>query len=173
MIGLDLSLTSAGMVAIPLGWNHDMSKVAVGTCGYPLTHEATLEDHYDRYLQIAHDVSLFCVNHKARHVYAEDHAFGAGGASSARTKEMTGIVKAELYDDHDLVVVPVQAARARSVLLGRVPRQGKGKTKGYILRNVRRLPWTTYWNDDQCDAFTIANYGVMVSGGTAMTFPGE
>lgn len=173
VIGLDLSLTSVGMVAIPIGWNQDMSKVAVATCGYKLTNEATLSNQYLRYLQIAYDVLDFCVNHRARHIWIEDHAYTAPGAQSARTKEMTGCVKTKLFEEHGLVAQTIQAAAARNVLLGRIPKQGKGKTKIYVLRNVRRLPWTTYWNDDQCDAFTVANYGIMKAGGMAMTFPGE
>ena len=173
VVGLDLSLASTGMVAIPIGWNFDMARVVVGTCGYALKADASLEEHYDRYLQIAHDVSVFCINNRARHVWVEDHAYMAGGAGSARTKEMTGRVKTELYDEHNLVARPVQPASARAVLLGRVPKQGKGKTKAYVIRNVKRLPMTADWIEDVCDAFVCANYGIMKVGGVAMTFPGE
>lgn len=173
VVGLDLSLTSTGMVAIPLDWDHDMRKVVTGTTGYPLK-AGTIEQQLKRALQIAHDVSVFCVNAKASAVFIEDYSFGAGGSMLYERVEMIGRVKTELFDEHSLTYQVVAAARARKILLQHVPRvKGKGMLKKWVVANVKRLSETTSWNEDVCDAFVVANAGLMTVGGTAMTFPGE
>jgi hypothetical protein len=46
--------------------------------------------------------------------------------------------------------------------------------KAFAVRNVKRLGGpASGWTDDQIDAFVIMNHGVMLQGGTALTFPGE
>lgn len=170
-VGLDLSLTASAACAVPLNWNHDLALVKTYIVGRKLTLEATPQDALDRMLEIADGIFEFCRTVQARHVWIEQHAFGAQGRNANQTIEMTGIVKAKLYEDWGIVVVPIVASSARKILLQRLPRKD---VKKFAVRNIKRLGGqAATWTDDQCDAFCVVNAALMKIGGTAMTFLGE
>jgi hypothetical protein len=171
IVGVDLSLTSTGMVAIPIDWDHDMAKVRTATTGYALKG-ATVSQQLDRMLQIAHDVLVFCVRHKAvSPVFIEEIAFGAGGMHLYERVEMIGRVKSDLYDGRGLLHETVAPSYARKILFGKAPRfPGKGGQKRWTVANVRRLPHTSDWSEDVVDAFVVANAALVRLGETAMAF---
>lgn len=105
-----------------------------------------------------------------RAVFVEEMAFGQAGAHAREVAELTGIVKLRVLEAWGVYPVPVVASRARKVLLQKLPRKD---VKKFVLANVRRLPGADRWADAQADAFVVANMGVMISGGTAMTFSGN
>lgn len=177
VVGLDLSLTATGMCALPLDWSFALEEVKTSTCGYALDAGATARERIVRATEIADAVFDFCKAHQARAVYVENHAFGAGGARANETIEMTGIVKAKLFDDWGIVVEPVVASSARKTLLQKLPSprgQKRGALKAWVVANVRRLGGPALgWSEDEVDAFVCANMGLMLRGGTAMTFLGQ
>lgn len=65
VVGIDLSLRAAAACAIPIPWDYDMAKVRMVRAGYALTKAASNRDKIERGVQIAHDVSVFCVNVRA------------------------------------------------------------------------------------------------------------
>lgn len=170
-VGLDLSLRAAAACALPLGWEGDLAEVLMMTTGSTLAADAHARAQIERYVQIAHDVLVFCINHPPKVALVEDYAFSGGGQARARAlAELGGAVKARLLDDLDLAVEPVTASHARKVLLQKLPRRG---VKEYAVANVRRLgPIASRWTEDECDAFVIANVALERAGGHALTFEG-
>jgi len=171
VVGLDLSLRAAAVCAIPIGWGQDLTKVVTAVFGASLTQDATTRDRLERLIQIAHDIELFCIHHKATHVATEAYAFAARSSSAHALAELGGVVKTRLLDHLDIVTESIVASQARKTLLQKLPRK---KVKEYTLRNVRRLGGVTKtWTDDEIDAMVIANHLLMTCGGVAMTFEGE
>lgn len=178
IVGLDLSLRATACAAIPLDWaTQDLAAVRMKILGAELTKTATREETIDRMIDIADGVIKFCHEVQARGVFLEDHAFGMGGQNANQTIEMTGIVKAWLREHWGVAAIPVASASARKTLLQHVPSsrgQPKGFVKKFVARNVQRLgPVAQAWTLDEIDAFVVANHGLMVRGGVAMTFMGE
>jgi hypothetical protein len=177
VVGLDLSLTGTACVSIPLAWTQDLSEVRTKRLGYKLKNDATPTEKIERMITIADGVIEFCTLVQARHVYLEDHAFGAGGANANQTIEMTGIVKGWLRDQWGVTAIPVHASSARKTLLQHVlsPRgQPKGWVKKWVANNVRRLGGPILeWTEDEIDAFVIANHALMIQRGMSMSFLGE
>lgn len=173
VVGLDLSLRAAAACAIPVDWDHDLTKIRMTKTGSKLGKESTPKERAERIAQISHDVVVFCLTARARHVGIEDYAYGAGGANAMQVVELTGVVKHEILDTLHFAATPIPASSARKVLLQRLPRLGSGKLKPWVVANVRRLGGpANMWTDDECDAFVIANTVLMHAGGTAMTFDG-
>lgn len=174
VVGIDLSLRAASACAIPIPWDFDLRKVKIKRAGYGLKATASPRDKTERAIQIAHDLCVFCVNVKAMQIAIEEYAYSAGGAGAHMTIECGGHLKADILQTMDIAVYPVQASTARKVLLQKVPgRMGQGKTKPWVIANVKRLGGPTVdWSDDDCDAFVIANTVLEHAGGIALSFPG-
>lgn len=170
VVGLDLSLRASAAAAVAFNWDQKLVSVKTRTFGCELEDASSQRERIQRMVNIADGVLAFCKETQARAVYVEDHAFGMGGRSANQTIEMTGIVKARLFDDWGVVVVPVASASARKTLLQHLVRSD---VKKWVVKNVRRLgKESLHWSDDEIDAFVIMNHGLMVQGGTAMTFLG-
>lgn len=172
VVGLDLSLRASAFCALPCPWDHDMSRVRVMHVGAALTKEATPFARISRMALISDALLAFCKEVQARKIYIEDHAFGLASTSNAnQTIEMTGGCKLALFNDWGAVAEPIHSSRARKILLQQLPRKG---AKEYAQRNVKRLGCVVAtWTEDEIDAFVIANAGIMLAGGVAMSFPGK
>ena len=174
VVGIDLSLRAAAACAIPSPWDHDLEKIRMLKAGYALDTTSTAKERVERIAQLAHDISVFCLNVKAFRVGIEDYAFSKSSAHQHQTFEAGGALKVAVLELLDLAIYPVTAATARKTLLGVVPRLGAGKTKPWVVRNVRRLGGPAAgWTDDECDAFVVANRVLADAGGVAMSFDGE
>lgn len=171
VVGLDLSLRASGVCALPTPWNQDMRLARVMHVGAELTKEATATMRIERMVRIANTIVAFCRSVNAGRVFIEDHAFGLSSTNNAnQTIEMTGIVKAAIYTEIGSAVEPVHASRARKILLQQLPRKD---IKKFAQANVKRLGGVVQsWSEDEIDSFVIANAGIMLTGGVAMTFPG-
>jgi hypothetical protein len=172
VVGLDLSLRASAICALPCPWDHDMAAARVMHVGADLTKEATPRDRLDRMVTIADALLAFCKDVQARRIYIEDHAFGLASTSNAnQTIEMTGVVKALLYTEWGIAPEPIHSAKARKILLQQLPRKD---VKKFAQRNVKLLGGqVAEWTEDEIDAFVIANAGIMLAGGVAMTFLGK
>jgi hypothetical protein len=53
VLGLDLSLTGAGMAAVPVDWNGDWTRIAHATVGHPLRRDASEADRVGRHHALA------------------------------------------------------------------------------------------------------------------------
>lgn len=174
VVGIDLSLRAAAACALPFPWDHDLGKVRMLKAGYALNQQSTAKEKAQRIAQLAHDISLFCLNVKARRIGIEDYAYSASSAHQHQTFECGGVVKDRVLELLDLEVHAITAAAARKTLLGVVPRLGRGQTKPWVIRNVKRLGGpTAEWTDDECDAFVVANRVLADAGAVALAFDGE
>lgn len=176
VVGLDMSMTATAACALPLPWNHDLAHVRMLVTGEQIKGASTHTpwQRAMRIAKIAHDVKQFCVLHHAEFIAAEDYAYGAGGQHTTPIIELGGVVKNLILSTFDLGVERVSASSARKTLLQHVPRLGRGETKPWVVRNVKRLGGpAAKWTDDECDAFVIANAALELAGGTALSFPGE
>jgi hypothetical protein len=145
--------------------------VRVATFGYELSKQATREEVIDRYDSISLAIRVFCEENPVRAVYVEDYAYAQHSQSIAGLHESGGIVKRDLYRSLGRAPIPVTASTARKTLLQKLPRQNG--IKQWVEANVRRLKGEAiYWNGDEIDAFVIANHGLMLEGGTPLSFPG-
>jgi hypothetical protein len=174
VVGLDLSLRGAAACAVPRDWDGaDLRRVAqMSPVGWDLTKGASPEEKARRNRAIARAVSGIVLSLKPRvsAVYVEDYAYGGNVQTGMAIAEMTGIVKDELYVKAGLCPIPVMNTSARKTLLQKLVRSD---VKAWVGLNVKRLgPIANAWTGDQIDAFVVVNHGLMLEGGTAMSFPG-
>jgi hypothetical protein len=170
---LDLWLRAPAACALPLPWNCDLTLAKTMVSGANLTNDAGPRARAERRAMIARDVVAFCRRVRAAYVAVEDYAYGAGGARALELGELGGVVKDALLRELGLEAHPVGSSSARKVLLQRVPRLPAGKTKPWVVRNVRRLGGPALgWTEDECDAFVVANWALERAGGVALSFPG-
>src|SRR5262245_50249239 len=150
IVGLDLSLTATGMVALPLNWDRNWSRVKARTI---VTYPG--ENALDRLLHIAKCVSSFVAASQGESIFVEDYI--KQGFNVGKLAELAGVVKVELRRVHGLTARPVNVSSARKLLIGSVP---KGKLAKLIVLEACRSLGAKFEDDAQSDAFAVANYGL-------------
>ncbi len=172
VVGLDLSLNAAAACSLPIkGWKQSPASACVFQVGRKLQRGSSQKEQLDRIEFITQNLVDFCKRVHARRIYIEDYAFSQGQSMARAIGELGGVVKHEIRKQLHIVVSPVVASHARKIMLQWLP---KKDVKPYVVWNVKRLGGSaTGWTDDQIDAFVVANYGIMRSGGQAITFEGE
>lgn len=175
VVGLDLSLTATAACALPMPWDGSVARIRTRIFGSKLTNDATPEQQAERRAAIADGVLAFCREVEATHVGYEEYAHNMSAQkNAAMTRELGGVVKDRLFVGWTVVPVAIVASSARKILLGVIPKQGKGQTKPYVVRNVKRLGAPVDgWTDDEIDAFVVANAMLERAGSTALFFQGE
>lgn len=169
-IGLDLSLRASAACAIPLDWGQRLDRVVTEIFGSDLKADAKEEERLRRIDEIATGVSRFIRSvSTAPKIFLESYAFAQSGSHAREVAELTGLVKWSLWKEWGEAPTPIVASRARKILLQKLPRKD---VKSFVHRNVKRIPGADGWTNDEADSFTIANVGVMLMGGVAMTFEG-
>lgn len=169
VVGLDLSLTGAAACAIRIPWDYKIPNVQMmPNAGYKLKADATNTELRERILAIRDQVHEFCKQVQARRIMVEDYAFSAAGRITMLA-ELCGVVKIDLWENWGVSVESVRASQARKVLLQKLPAKD---SKLFTKVNVKRLPGTKDWTDDDVDAFVVANHAVMSAGAAPMSFPG-
>lgn len=174
VLGVDLSLRSAGLVALPFDFVARTGRVrwerVLGcSIGEPLDEGATEAEHAARMDRLAREVVRIARDVGATAVALERLAYSKNNANASRVVEATGAVKLELWRELHLPIRLVACNSARKLLLGRNPRRadGLGDPKKLVVRRVRELgaPLAT---EDECDAFVCANWLVAELGGLAI-----
>jgi len=146
-IGLDLSLTASGMVAI-----RDGQTIAQKTFGYGLKRTSSPERKLKRLLHITSEVCTFIqekLNLGEVSVVIEGYAYSARGSQNDLA-ELQGAVKTQIYLMFKLVPVSMPASQARKQVFGR----GRLK-KDEIIEELNDMghPFTDH---NQADAFVVA-----------------
>lgn len=182
IVGLDVSLTGAAACALrvqkvfaqdsgaPIGWRWWSCDDPVHTVlvGYPLGVDASQDD---RIVRIAHIVDALCgfvQKHGARYVYVEGYAFSARSSSVTKLAEVGGALRYALHTKLSVTAQEMTASRARTYLLGRLPR-GRGTQKPACRDALARARFV-FGSMDECDAFCIANCALGELGGCGVTF---
>lgn len=182
IIGLDVSLRACAACCIYTGhsehgtrWPYSLDGVFTHVAGQSLEADASSKRRVERIQFITNDLIAWvreCIPHeKFNGVFIEDYAFGAMGAHVRSVAELTGVIKWRFFDELAVIIEPINMARARKILLQKVPRKD---AKKFVSANVKRVCGkASTWTDDEIDAFVISNAGVMLTGDIAMTFEGQ
>lgn len=164
VLGLDLSLRSTGMVALPADWALDWSRVRVGVAGRPLKDDAPVETQLARLAEIRDGVVAFARETGASVAYVLGYAYNKAQVSRlAAAGELGGVVKLGLIEAGIAVEVVVES-RART-LLGKAPRKD---AKLWATQRLVAAGAPRAWLQDQLDALVAANWGVSEHGGRAL-----
>ena len=164
VLGVDLSLSSTGLVSLPENWvsqaGLDWSGVNCGTVGGGETMPKGEAERLDRLDAVSARICDFVHANGVTHVCFEAHAFHQGHQVYSRG-ELAGFVKLKLRLGFGLPIESFQASSARKTLLGKCPRKG---AKNAVLAHCRLIgvPWkdvkVTHGYGDLCDAFCVANH---------------
>jgi Holliday junction resolvasome RuvABC endonuclease subunit len=168
VLGLDLSLTAAGMVAVPKDWGGNWERVARHHVGHALPKDATETRRIGRLHQISSEVLAFAARHKCTSAIIEQYAFAARQSHAHALGEIGGSVKLALVTRAGLLVDAVHSASARKLVLGKVP---KKDVKAHTRVALTRMGMPTNWTDDEADAFVVANWALSALGGHALVVP--
>lgn len=153
IIGLDLSLTASGMVALGVCGGIISAK----TFGYGLKRTSSTERKLKRLLHIASEVCTFVqevlsdpsISLDDISVVIEGYAYSARGSQNDLA-ELQGAVKTQLYLMFKIVSEPIPSTRARKLVLGR------GRvTKDQILEELAQKGHV-FTDHNQADAFVVA-----------------
>jgi Holliday junction resolvasome RuvABC endonuclease subunit len=163
ILGVDVSLSACGAVAVPLDWAGDWGRVAFLTVGWRLSHEASDLLKVRRLESIAARLVDFAGEHDATVAYLESPAYGMNTAANA-LGQAEGVIRLELYRA-GVALKTAPISTARKLLLGALPRRGVKAAVVAYLREQHGAPFAT---DDECDAFTAANWGLESLGADAL-----
>lgn len=156
LIGLDLSLTSTGVCALPLDWDCEPRRCRVATV--PFKH--TPRDDQMRAMRLASVA-------KQTLALARELAAGEGiacwGVESLPTHgahavaplgELHGVIRFLLLEaGQRLITVPQSIAR--KLLMGTLPRKD---AKEIVRQTVTNFDGCGSWKGDEVDAFVVANW---------------
>lgn len=163
VLGLDLSLRATGIVAVPVRWGLDWSRIAVAKAGAPLPKEASEHERARRLADSRDIITAFARKHDCSMAVVEQYAFTARDSQAHALGELGGVVKVALCE-LGLGVHVVSPASARR-LLGKAPRKD---VKIWTHQQLYAAGAPKAWTADQLDAFLIANYHLSGIGGDAL-----
>jgi len=175
VVGLDLSLQSAGVVVLNPGWapQDPWKGLAHATYGgKAVPGEAPIL----RIKRLANELAAFVQASVAHapagtplHVYVEQYAFAqarlGNSASLTALAELGGVVKLAILDAFGVVTQPVTSGQWRKLLLG----FGAKKNIKEIAQAELRLAGAPFKSGDSCDAFGVSNWGRSELGLPALT----
>lgn len=165
VLGLDLSLTCSGMVAVPEQWDGDFSRVTVATAGGKLAKDATERERAGRLRMIRDAVQNFALRTHATHAIIEQYAYTSMLAQAHSLGELGGVVRVALVE-MGLDVQVVAPASARK-LLGKQPRKD---AKIWAAQRLVSMGAPRAWPMDCLDAFATANW-VLAEWGVGLLAP--
>jgi hypothetical protein len=154
LMGLDLSVTHAAAVVVPLGWDGDFRRVRTLVTGGSLPRGASDEQRARRCENIATALVAFARAHAVTEVWIEGYAF-AQRTSAHTLAEVGGVVRLE-FVRAGVQLHTANMGTARKLLLGKLPRKG-AKFAAHAALHAAGSP---AWTHDEADAFVCANLGL-------------
>lgn len=181
VVGLDLSLTRPAACRIPGDWEvGDWSRVVVASWEPAVPRGDGIDferARIERLVEIADRVRAFVemgarspgdrevvVEPRVDAVGIESYAYSSSSSSVTKLAELGGVVRVSLFS-YGIVPVPVVAASARKLLLGKLPRADQ---KAWVQAALKRARAPFWEDDDQADAFCVANWLRAELGGVAL-----
>ena len=162
VLGIDASLTSTGLCAIPLDWDMRWEKLRCCTIPTSLPKSATDRARIERMQSIADRVRCFAVQVHATAVWIEDLPSGRA-FNIPQLAELRGFIRAELARDLQLRLFVERANQStiRKLLLGKLPPSDRKAAVAAVLDCMTaECPIKPFANGDERDAFVVANYGL-------------
>lgn len=169
ILGLDLSLRGAGLVAVPTDWAGDWSRIERVTVGHGLKRDASEADRIGRLVRISAEVVTFAEKHRATTAVIEQYAFSSRNSHAHALGELGGVCKVLLQERVGIPVLVVPPASARKLILGKVPRKD---VKIHTRVALTRMGMPPAWTDDEADAFVVTNYVQACLGAYALVVDG-
>jgi Holliday junction resolvasome RuvABC endonuclease subunit len=170
VLGLDLSLRGAGLAAVPTRWDGDWSRIARATVGHPLRKDASEADRIGRLVRLSGEVVAFAERHGCTSAIVEQYAFSSRHAHAHALGELGGVVRVLLTTRVRIPLDVVAPARARKLILGKLPRKDvKAATRAALTAMGMPAEWTA----DEADAFVLCNHALAEAGGYALVVPQE
>jgi hypothetical protein len=157
-LGLDVSLTGLGMVAVPSDWDGEFDNVRHECLGVKLPRNATPRQQIERMLALALDVRIWATRVGATIACYEDSLPGFAVSGKMLTK-LLGFIEKELAQECRLFIEPVNQSTARKHFLGYLPTSGaagKVDRKKVVTAALDALTDVFVW-DDEKDAFITVN----------------
>lgn len=165
VIGLDLSLTGAGVGAIQADWSiiDGEPRYLTERYGRKGTRQDTLEGRFSRIEDIANSVRQFIVNEleSTPHLAViEDMPFGTPGGSTFDRAGLWWMVYQQL-DRLAIKTITMNVAKVKIYATGRGNKVDKDEV---MLAVARRYPDAPIRNNDEADAFVLAAMGARLLG---------
>lgn len=173
VLGIDASLTSTGLCAIPLDWDLDWRKLRCLTIKRSLTKVASERERIERMQSIALDVRTFAVAVHATAVWIEDLPSGRA-FHIPQLAELRGFIRAELARDLQLRLFVERAnqSQIRKLLLGKLPPSERKQAVAAALDLMTaECPIQPFDNGDERDAFVVANWGLSEMAAPCVALP--
>ena len=175
VLGIDPSLTRSAAVLIPPGWELGDWK-ALKSFSYgeppPDRKRETVLDYerlrIERMSRIAESLAAFVMRFAGgREIrgFIEGYAYHAGGAGSHSGAEYGGILRQWFALRHSIALWPVSEAQARKQLLGKLP----PRDRKVVTARALYAAGAPFENDDECDAFVVAAFGLTEIGLTGFS----
>jgi Holliday junction resolvasome RuvABC endonuclease subunit len=168
VLGVDLSLTGLGLVAVPTDWDLRWSRVARATLGMELSKGASARELAMRRRALCDDVARWASRRNVTHVWFEAYPVMGRVFNVDKLAELGGVFKDRLAEI-GLHPEPVSNTTARKLLLGKLPPSDR---KAVVVEMLRLLG-AGFDDPDQADAFAVANYGLSELGAPCITVPLE
>jgi hypothetical protein len=176
IVGFDLSLTAPAAVALPRDWRPgDWKRVHAWKLNPKPPKGDDTVGQCRRYRAIADWAEMVIFDlikwakPKSTTLFVEAYGFSRNNASASRIQESGGIVKLAVFERHGETMTTVTTSEARKLLVGFHPTRPSYEPKVVVqdaLFNIGKAPKT--WDDNECDAFAVANFGLAEMGGLAM-----
>jgi len=159
-LGLDVSLTGLGMVAVPSDWAGDFSKVQRNSLGLELPKNATPRQQIERMLALALDVRIWAVRVGATIACYED-SLPRDAFSVKPLAKLLGFIEKELAQECHLFAEPVNQSSARKFFLGYLPTKRKGGPRvdrKKVVTSALDALTDVFQFHDESDAFIAVNH---------------
>ena len=173
VLGIDASLTSTGLCAIPLDWDMRWEKLRCHSIKRSLTKVATERERIERMQSIAVEVRCFAVQVHATAVWIEDLPSGRA-FNIPQLAELRGFIRAELARDLQLRLFVERANQStiRKLLLGKLPPSDRKAAVAAALDLMTADCVIKPFDDgDQRDAFVVANWGLSECAAPCVALP--
>lgn len=162
VMGVDLSQTGLGLVAVPEDWDLRWDRIAHTTVGRTLTKGAPPWDAISRLEYLADQVVDFASRNDISHVWIESYPVGGRVFALDKLCEIGGVVRVALHRELRLIAHTAPLSTARKLVMGKLPR---AKVKDLLHEQVRSYPGMCLRTGDEIDAWVAANYGMSLLGG--------
>ena len=165
ILGIDLSMSGGlGLCLVPPDWDSDFRKCRTDTI-FPKKGA----NQSERLWQLVDGVDRFAVSGGATEFWVEGYA-ASGARALHYLAEVGGAIRVHLWSYFDAELNVAHISSARKTFLGRLP-QGRGVAKKVIQETLRSLSAPFAADNNQCDAFVVANHALSVRGLVFMCAP--
>lgn len=175
-LGFDLSLTAPAAVALPLDWRPgDWKRVGAWLGTQPKVTDDDLQGQAARMIAIANWAIYVCEQvPRIAVAYVEAYGYAPNNKNSSRVMESGGHVKASVYEKCDgLILEPVVASSARKLTFGFNPTKPRYDVKPFVRDTLARFGAPSGWDENQRDAYVVAQAALSSAGGKILTLGGE